>query len=76
MSQGVLERLGGGGGEVARWDTEDKLSTEAANRAFDQLVAEGYKGVVHDPGTNSDVLTTTFDSTQPVIEMIPRLVGG
>lgn len=70
---GTLLKLGSEHPDVKRttdFDTTKPETVEETRKAFDSLIAAGYKASVEGE------LVNTFDETKPETVMIPRLVGG
>lgn len=71
---GKLRILDRSGHTTVRWNTDLQETVDAANRRFNELLAEGYTAFVMTDTARGEI-TTTLDPHAETI-LVPRMVGG
>jgi hypothetical protein len=75
MMTGTLKIMDRKGHTTLEWSTDLRDTVEAANRKFDEMVAQGYTAfLMYDPTSGEKM--TEFNENAESIVMIPRMVGG
>lgn len=71
---GKLRILDRSGHTTVRWNTDLQKTVDAANRRFNELLAEGYTAFVMTDTAHGEITRTLNPDAETI--MVPRMVGG
>lgn len=72
---GQLRIMNRHGHSTVTWSTDLQETVEAANRRFNELLAEGYTAFEMQSATMGEQVTE-FDAEAQTVVLVPRMVGG
>ena len=71
---GMLKIMNGSGHTTVKWSTDLQETVDAANRTFNEMLAQGYTAFAVSDATGEQI--AEFDVDAENIVLIPRMVGG
>lgn len=71
---GKLKIMNGSGHTTVKWSTDLQETVDAANRTFNEMLAQGYTAFAMSGATGEQI--AEFDVDVENIVLIPRMVGG